>query len=184
MRSQLLRGTVIALALSVGCSYSDPGVTASVKTRLAADDTAKALKIDVDTKDRVVTLTGEVRSPQEATKAVEIARATKGVASVVDHISVVPDAGPAASPTTGRLPAEPGRDALLSDSAMTAAIKTKLLADPFVGGLKIDVDTTDGVVTLKGDVKTQAEKDRALAITREMAQVRRVEDRLTLKPGR
>jgi len=147
--------------------------------RLAADDTVKAAKINVDTNDRVVTLTGEVQTPAEETKAVEVARATKGVAAVVDHISVVPTPSP--TPTTGRLPAEPAGDLSITDVALTADIKTKLLADPFVSGLKINVDTKDHVVTLKGVVGTQAEKDRALAIAREVKQVARVEDQLTVR---
>ncbi len=169
------------LALSIGCSYSDSGLTTSVKTRLAADDTAKALKIDVDTKDRVVTLTGEVRTSEEEAKALQIARATKGVADVVDRLTVVP-AEPTA-PTSGRLSELPSDTDMvtMTDPGITTAIKTKLLVDPFVGGLKIDVDTKDRVVTLKGVLGTQAEKDRALAIARENKHVLRVEDGLTVR---
>ena len=41
-----------------------------------------------------------------------------------------------------------------------------LLNDPDVGGMRIDVDTFKGVVTLSGRVKSQAEKDQALAVAR------------------
>jgi osmotically-inducible protein OsmY len=168
----------------IGCSYSDPGLTTSVKTRLAADDTAKALKIDVDTKDRVVSLTGEVRTSEEEAKALQIARATKGVADVVDHLSVVLSVVPAEpTATSGRLAETPtDMPAVdMTDPGITAAIKTKLLAEPFVSGLRIDVDTKDRVVTLKGVLGTQAEKDRALAIARENKHALKVEDRLTLR---
>ena len=179
MRVPVLATAVCALALSFGCAESDPGLTTSVKTQLAADDQVKARKIDVDTKDRVVTLKGTVESPAEEARALEIARATKGVASVVDEISVVPAVDPTAA-TSGRL-SDPPIDVTLTDPGMTAEIKTKLLADPYVSGLKIDVDTKDRVVTLKGTVNTQAEKDRALAIAREVKQALRVEDQLTVK---
>jgi hyperosmotically inducible protein len=168
---------VCALLLSLGCSQSDPGLTASIKTQLAADDQVKARKIDVDTRDRVVTLKGEVQSSAEEARALEIARSTSGVASVVDEISVVPAAG--ATPTTGRT--DPLVEVAMTDPGITAEIKTKLLGDPQVSGLKIDVDTKDGVVTLKGVVDTQAEKDRALAIARDVKQALRVEDRLTIR---
>jgi hypothetical protein len=38
------------------CSQSDAGVTTAVKSKLIADDTVKAYKMDVDTKDKIVTL--------------------------------------------------------------------------------------------------------------------------------
>jgi hyperosmotically inducible periplasmic protein len=178
MRIPVVTTVVCALLLSLGCAESDPGLTTSIKTQLAADDQVKARKIDVDTKDRVVTLKGEVQSSAEETRALEIARKTSGVASVVDEISVVPDAG--ATPTTGRTP-DPLVEVTMTDPGITAEIKKRLLDDPQVGGLKIDVDTTDRVVTLKGAVSTQAEKDRALAIAREVKQAVRVEDRLTIR---
>lgn len=61
-----------------------------MKSRLVADDLVKARRIDVDTRDRVVTLTGEVRSSQEESQALQIAKNTAGVANVVDRLSVVP----------------------------------------------------------------------------------------------
>ena len=177
MRISVFAIAICALGLSFGCAESDPGLTTSVKTQLSADDQVKARKIDVDTKDRVVTLRGTVETPAEEARALEIARATKGVASVVDEISVVPAADTTA--TSGRT--DPAVDVTLTDPGLTAEIKTKLLADPYVSGLKIDVDTKDRVVTLKGTVNTQAEKDRALSIAREVKQAVRVEDMLTVK---
>jgi osmotically-inducible protein OsmY len=175
-----LAAACCVLALSVGCSYSDSGLTTSVKTKLAADDTVKALNINVDTKDRVVTLKGEVRTEAEEAKAIQIARSTAGVTDVVDQLSIVP--ADATAPTSGRV-GEPAVDSAVSmtDPGITAEIKTRMLADPSVSGLKIDVDTKERVVTLKGVLGTQAEKDRALAIARENKHALRIEDQLTLK---
>ena len=51
-------GTVsaAALAFTVACSQTDAGITTAVKSKLAADDTVKAYKVDVDTQNKVVTL--------------------------------------------------------------------------------------------------------------------------------
>jgi osmotically-inducible protein OsmY len=136
MSSRLLGMIGIAL-FAVGCSQSDPGITTSVKTQLASDPTVKVRRIDVDTRDRVVTLTGQVASGGERAHAVSIARGTKGVANVVDNLSVTPEA----APTTREI-------AYLTDAGITAEVKGKLLADPDLGGLRIDVDTNDHVVTL------------------------------------
>ena len=38
----------------------------------------------------------------------------------------------------------------IDDATLTTRVKTSLLNDPVVGGLRIDVDTFKGVVTLSG----------------------------------
>ena len=45
----------------------------------------------------------------------------------------------------------------VGDAAITSAVKAKFLADTTVSGLKIDVDTKDGVVTLTGLASTDPE---------------------------
>ena len=169
--------------LVVGCAQSDPGITTSVKTQLAADELVKARNINVDTKDRVVTLTGVVQSQQEETKALQIARKTSGVADVVDGI-IVSSPEPGSAPTSGRLdtPAATPLGEAVSDAGITTKVKTRLLADPDVSGLRIDVDTRDGIVTLTGIVNTAAEKSRALEDAGKVDNVTRVEDRLTVRP--
>ena len=59
-----------------------------VKTKFLAEPGVSGLKIDVDTNDHVVTLTGTVKTKAEATKAMSIARDTKGVKRVVNHLKV------------------------------------------------------------------------------------------------
>ena len=54
----------------------------------------------------------------------------------------------------------------VDDATITARVKTALLNDPATGGLRIDVDTFKGVVTLSGGVKSAAERDKAVAIAR------------------
>jgi hyperosmotically inducible periplasmic protein len=180
------------MIVTIACSQSDPGVTTAVKSKLAADDTVKAYQIDVDTKDRVVTLSGTVDTAAAKNQAVMIARQTDGVRDVVDHIAVNPEA----AATTGDLKEEAkeaGRDArttaggaadrsgaALTDAGVTSAVKTKLLADTTVSGLKIDVDTKDGVVTLNGMVSNKAAADRAMSLARESAGVKRVVNNLRI----
>lgn len=181
MKVQLAAAVLLgALSFTTACAESDAGITTSVKARLVADETVKARNINVDTKNRIVTLTGNVQSQQEKAKAVEVARATRGVADVVDSLSIVPESQTA--PTTGRFGETPGTiDRPNIDPGLTAEIKTRLLADPTVSGLKINVDTKDRVVTLTGTVTSQAEKTRALNIARGVENVVRVEDHLTVR---
>src|SRR5688572_3946782 len=124
VRNKFVAGlaTVIA-ALGIACAETDPGITTAVKTKLAADDVVKAYRIDVDTKNHVVTLTGAVDTSEARQRAVQIARGTDGVTNVVDNLTV----SPGATPTTGiddplqRKAAEKTADA--RDAAKGAAAK-------------------------------------------------------------
>jgi len=182
MTVRYLVGVLGSAVLAVSCAQTDPGITTSVKARLGADELVRAREINVDTKDRVVTLTGVVSRADEEAKALDIARNTKGVIDVVDNITV--STRDEAAPTTGRFGEEssatPGTMAV-TDAGITGRVKTRLLADPTVGGLKIDVDTRDQIVTLTGTVSSQAEKARAVELAKKDESVKRVEDRLTVR---
>jgi osmotically-inducible protein OsmY len=67
---------------------------------------------------------------------------------------------------------------VLSDAAITSAVKTKFLAEPGVPGTSINVDTNNHVVTLTGTVKSKAEMDKAMAIARDTKGVKRVVNHL------
>lgn len=66
------------------------------------------------------------------------------------------------------------------DPTLTAKVKSSLLADPSVGGLKIDVDSANGTVTLNGNVKSQAEADRAVQLATATEGVKSVQNNLTV----
>lgn len=68
----------------------------------------------------------------------------------------------------------------LTDQSITAAVKTKLLADQEVSGLDINVDTFKSVVSLKGVVSTDHEIDKALQIARETKGVKDVVSKLVV----
>ncbi len=70
----------------------------------------------------------------------------------------------------------------IDDATVTARVKTALLNDPAVGGLKIDVDTTLGVVTMSGVVKSPDEEQRAIAVARRVNGVRDVRSTLQVNP--
>ena len=73
-----------------GEAMGDAAITGKVKTALIADPDVKALKIDVDTKDNVVTLNGSVDTKAKADKAVTIAKGIEGVKSVENRLTVKP----------------------------------------------------------------------------------------------
>jgi hyperosmotically inducible protein len=69
----------------------------------------------------------------------------------------------------------------IEDGVITAKVKTALLADPDVKGLRIEVDTRDGVVTLTGTVEKAANIDRAARIARDTGGVKSVDNQLVVK---
>jgi hyperosmotically inducible protein len=70
----------------------------------------------------------------------------------------------------------------IDDTTITTRVKTAMLNDPSVGGLRIDVDTFRGAVTLSGRVKSQMEKEQAIAIARRVSGVTQVKDALQIIP--
>jgi len=70
----------------------------------------------------------------------------------------------------------------IDDATITTRVKTSLLNDPEVGGLRIDVDTFKGVVTLSGRVKTKQEEAKAIALARKVDGVTEVKSTLQVQP--
>lgn len=68
----------------------------------------------------------------------------------------------------------------IDDATITAQVKTALLNDKDVGGLRIDVDTFKGVVTLSGAVKTAAEREKAITLARQVKGVKDVKSTLQI----
>jgi hyperosmotically inducible protein len=58
------------------------------------------------------------------------------------------------------------------DQTITARVKTTLLNDTQVNATKIDVSSSNGVVTLSGTVKSKAEADRAVQLARQVSGVK------------
>ena len=67
---------------------SNAALTAKIKSKMALDDTIEAADINVDSSAGVVTLRGSVSSLAEHDRALQLARETDGVTSVVDHLVV------------------------------------------------------------------------------------------------
>lgn len=77
----------------VGESMKDAGITAAVKTALAADPGLSALKIDVTTNDGVVRLSGPAPDDKARERAEMLAAAPEGVTSVDNQLVVAPANG-------------------------------------------------------------------------------------------
>lgn len=73
----------------VGQIVDDGAITASVKTKLIRSKYVDAGKVDVDTYEGVVTLTGRVESYVAREQAESLAAGTRGVRSVINNLAVM-----------------------------------------------------------------------------------------------
>jgi len=174
---------VLAFAvLSTACSQqADIGITTKVKSLLESDRAiSNSAQIQVTTEKNVVTLAGPVDSPATKAHAVTIAKGVEGVKKVVDNLTVAPASVAAAQPAAPE--AAPGTTTTTAptDTAITQAVKEKLLLQPETASGNIAVDTHDGVVTLTGTVKSPEEKEQVIQTARNTQGVQRVEDKLSV----
>jgi hyperosmotically inducible protein len=159
---------VAALVISMtGCerrSATDTTVTTTVKNKLAADPTTSAARINVDTSNGVVTLSGEVPTAAEKSEAERIARNTQGVTQVVNNISVERR--------------EDANGGTFEDTTILTSIKTQLVTNGIIG---TNVDVKNGAVTITGEVDNAQEKSKAEEIARQVSGVKSVKNQLTIK---
>jgi len=69
----------------------------------------------------------------------------------------------------------------IDDSVVTASTKSALLSDPDIKSFDLQVETRKGEVQLSGFVDNQAQVDRAIAVTRGVAGVKEIDNKLALK---
>ena len=176
-----------------------PGwITSKIQSQYYLNPELKPWRIDVDTSPTgVVTLSGSVDSEGDRTEAIRIARATEGVASVNDNLRVQPRAvattGAVKDSTAikedardiGNQAKGAARDAgdKVEDGWITMKIQSKYFVDDDVRARNIDVDTKDGMVTLKGSVQSEGERQQAVSIARSTEGVTMVHDNLVIDRG-
>jgi hyperosmotically inducible protein len=83
-----LAGKVAVGANAAQRLASSAALTAKIKSKMALDDTVEASRIDVDAAEGVVRLHGTVDSQSAKARALQLARETDGVVSVVDELTV------------------------------------------------------------------------------------------------
>lgn len=149
----------------------DANLTAKVKFQLLWNRNTSGMTIDVDTQKGVVTLTGSVSSQAEAELASQIAKNTADVLGVESKLKVESKASAA---TEKLIPDSHDVAQDVSDAWISAKVKASLLYNRNVDAADIDVVTKNGVVTLRGRVDSNFERDQAVAIAREVRGVKGV----------
>ena len=143
----------------------DSTITARINNAMIKDDVVKAHQVDVDTVGGHVTLTGVVKTRRESKRAVQIASHEAGVKSVRNNLQI-------GEKTWGES---------FNDQWLGSKIKSKLVAEPEIRSLNIDVDVHKGIVTLTGIVGDRYQKKRAIQIAKATDGIRWVVDNLKVK---
>jgi len=150
--------------------HSDAWITTKVKTALLFHRNVSATGTTVYTKDGIVTLQGEASSMAQKELTTEYARDIDNVISVNNEMTIA------------RTPATP--DATMGDkiddASITAEVKSSLLSHHSTSALHTTVSTTDGVVTLGGIAKNDAEKSLVTKLAADINGVTGVINNMTI----
>jgi len=94
-----------------------------------------------------------------------------------------PAVTPAPRTTTPPADVAPGAKVAdaIADTALTAKVKTALVAEPGIKATAIEVTTKDAVVTLTGTVESSTERAKARMVAENVQGVKNVVDNLSLK---
>jgi osmotically-inducible protein OsmY len=76
----------------------------------------------------------------------------------------------------------PARAAAMDDAVLSTKVKTAFINDLVIGEARIDVETSKGVVTLSGRVKSKDEETKAVELARTVKGVTDVKSTLQIQP--
>ena len=165
MIAALVLGTTAmgAQASSWENESKDAWIDGKAETVLLMNTNLNNFDINTDVKNGKVMLTGKVNSEVDKELAEELVLSLDGVTDVENSLTVVKntDMKKHDSEMMGN-----DTESDLTDAKITTVITTRYLFDSEVGGTDIDVDTDNGVVTLKGTVESDAEKQLAMEIAK------------------
>jgi hyperosmotically inducible protein len=192
-RKMIFLFLIVLVCSFVACkSNNDMKITTETKTKITDDERLDAAKIDVETKDGVVTLHGKVLGKEEENRAIEIVHSIPGVTNVVSKLEVETKIGNSEieervdeneKVAEEKREESKGHESIgeaVDDSSITGKVKLAFAKDPTVRAYRIDVDTDKGVVTLSGTVKDETEAKRAISVAESIKGVKHVNSVLTI----
>jgi hyperosmotically inducible protein len=176
---------VVSAASRKATEVSDEALSEQVGTVLERDQALSGSDIEVKSvNEGIVVLSGEAKTLSAHRRAIEDARAVPGVRQVASEIrspdqlgdEEIWDAGEQGGASSGEI------QSAASDAWITTKVKVRLMAEPGLSPIGVNVDTRDGVVTLFGTVPTDDLKQRATARVKDVAGVEGVENELQVVP--
>jgi hyperosmotically inducible periplasmic protein len=148
-------------------AMSDSWITMKTKLSLMADERVSATDVKVTTKQGIVTLQGKVPSAEAKQVAEADATQIDGVKQVINKLAVVP---PSAEKAVER-----------KDEQITQDVESRVKREKTLQNARIDVETTNGIVTLTGDAPSLQASVRASEVAHRVPGVRAVHNELSVK---
>lgn len=152
-------------------NLEDATLAATVKSKLLWNSNTRGLDIQVRSENGAITLSGNAQTPAAKELAGQLAENTEGVSEVFNHLSI---SSADSSSSEVQTAVEEARENI-SDGWITSKVKASLLYSRNLDGLNIEVNTQEGLVTLRGKVLSNAEKRLAMDIARNIRGVRGVD---------
>jgi hyperosmotically inducible protein len=161
----LVLATAVLLGGSVGlrASETDSRIESSFKKTYAYKTYLKDEHIKISSKDGAVILSGAVYNETHKSMAQDVAEALPGVTTVDNRIEIKGD-----RPTEN------------SDTWISMKVKGALLFRRNVSGTKTEVSVKDGVVTLRGEAASQAQKELTSEYAKDIIGVKGVNNEMTV----
>ncbi len=154
---------VLLTSVSVRASEMDERIESSAKKSYVFKTYLKDDSIKTESKDGVVTLMGTVKEESHKALAQETVASLPGVKSVDNRLEL-----------KGERPPQN------SDGWISMQVKTSLLFNRNVSGIKTQVFVNDGIVTLRGEAENQAQKDLAGEYAKDIQGVKDVKNEMTI----
>ena len=150
--------------------HSDTWISMKVKTALLFHHNVSASGTTVYTKDGVVTLQGVATSMAQKELTTEYAKDIDNVKSVNNEMTIA------------KTPAAPSATVgdKIDDASITAEVKSSLLSHHSTSAIHTGVSTTDGVVTLTGIAKNDAERSLVTKLATDINGVTSVVNNMTI----
>ena len=137
-----------------------------------------ALSIHVDTTGGRVYLTGGVEKRATQELAEEVARSVPGVTRVENRLTLRPGEGPPESTVSK---AVTSTELEVQDAALELRVGKNLLGEIGRHALSLEVESTDGVVSVRGQVPDRQRKDLALRAAQGTSGVKKVIDLIEVR---
>ncbi|MCF6436285.1 MULTISPECIES: BON domain-containing protein [Pseudoalteromonas] len=151
---------------------SDAWIDGKAEATLLFNTNLDSFDINTDVKGGVVILTGKVERSVDKKLAEELVEGIDGVKEVENQITIVESAQQDKSNHMDK--------STFTDAKIATVIKTRFLFDTDVDASDIEVDVENGEVTLRGEVASSSEKQLAVAIAKNTADVRDVNTELKI----
>jgi hyperosmotically inducible protein len=167
----------------------DAMITSKVKAELAAHESVSGVRAHVETSKGVVTLVGNARSAAEKELAERYARDVDGVTKVDNQIAVAGENGAGPAPAGERSGGAPAANRgagsrfldKVADRAVTSRVKAALEGEPGTSEMNASVETSGGIVTLYGKASSEAEKNLAERLAKEVKGVKSVDNEINVE---